>query len=229
MLSDSDESAYSQLEVSIPAKFMQTHAEIVGMIANDMMTPPSGADENLQKAFYNVYKIHIELLDAFLCLASSNLVSHVSSGIILRSMLENLAMYSYLLTAKPRAVAKYVKKIEYFTDKTESELSQRLRMGSFSNISQVDDSVTAERLAVFGKNVSQSYELLSAYVHAAPFITKQLAIGKDRIVLGKYNQLQTVYVIYSTLLSFACNHQILGENHYSRKIDILDGMIMFKV
>lgn len=221
-------STYEMLAINPPQKFVDLHGTLMDSIYADMTSKPEDLSRvDMLNTFLNIYKINIELTDATLVLLASPHVSHISSGIIIRSMLENIAMYSHLCASDPEVVKKYVKKINYFESKSESQMVGRLRSGHFANISSIDDSTTRSRLEPFGEYIMMTYDLLSSYTHAAPYITKQLAAGSEKIIDGKYNQLQSVYVIYSRLLLLACDHNTLDRRRYNPFINELNGLINF--
>lgn len=196
--------------------FEDIHSKVMGMFLADMKSKRTYHNKSLANAFLNVYKIHLELADGTLALLKDPLVSHIPSGILLRSMFENYALFSDLGISDAKKTEKYVKKIEYFSDKTADEIDRKLKSSghdNFANISRIDDKNILERVERLGENISMTYKMLSAYTHVAPFITKQLQGGDVRRSMGKYGHLSMLCVISESLFTQAMNYQIF-DNRY---------------
>lgn len=196
---------YESLEVEIPQDFLNLHQECV----TEILTSFRGSSKtDLEGVFLNIYKIHIEFVDSVIELLRPSHLNHISSSMIMRSMFENVAMFKHVSESDDSVAKKYLNKVNIFEGMSRQKAVSILEKGQFGNLARFDDSNTMDRVAKLTPSAKLTYDMLSAYTHVSPFITRQMNAKAGDIVKAKELNLQAVSVAYLALLYDAYSNGI---------------------
>ena len=136
-----DSTAYP---VEIPKQFINLHQDTYRFVqklkAKDLLSVR-------EKVFINHYQIHYELVSATIELIKSESLTHISSSMIMRSVIENVANLKHITVLDEKIATKYLKKSVVFDGKSSETIIGLLRKGRFKYLARYDDSTTDSRVA----------------------------------------------------------------------------------
>ncbi len=197
------------LSVMPSEKFLLTHQKSIINITDAFRDKRSS---NIALVFLNSYKIHVELVDATIELLKSPHLNHITSSMLIRSAFENVATFKHISEADGDVAKKYLKKSEIFKGLSYKKALSILEKGNFSNLARFDDSTIVERVSKLSPSAKMTYDMLSTYTHISPFITTQMKVSQEKIIVAKKNNLQAIYLAYMSLLFYAYSSNIFFKD-----------------